>query len=233
MDRAREIVEMKTGGLVVWSRKDTHVVYRGCNYELTSRSSPKVYPSYIHGQTKSPDETNMVESVKSNNTSDMPSQNGNNNASTSTCIQEVHCSGSLNERETDRLLDGLESRFVDWWYPKPLPIDADLLPEVVPGFKPPFRLCPPYSSAKITDYELTFFRKLTKSLPVHFVLGRNRRLQGLAAAILKLWEKSLIAKIAIKFGVPNTDNESMANELKASLIDNLLFNICKFQDIID
>ncbi|XLS91530.1 hypothetical protein HN51_067538 [Arachis hypogaea] len=45
--------------------------------------------------------------------------------------------------------------------------------------------------------------------------GRNRRLQGLTAAILKLWEKSLIAKIAIKFGVPNTDNESMANELKA------------------
>ncbi|XLR20741.1 hypothetical protein S83_048653 [Arachis hypogaea] len=44
--------------------------------------------------------------------------------------------------------------------------------------------------------------------------GRNRRLQGLTAAILKLWEKSLIAKIAIKFGVPNTDNESMANELK-------------------
>ncbi|XP_057733671.1 chloroplastic group IIA intron splicing facilitator CRS1, chloroplastic-like [Arachis stenosperma] len=214
MDRAREIVEMKTGGLVVWSRKDTHVVYRGCNYQLTSRSSPKVYPRYIHGQTKSPYETNMVESVKSNNTSDMPSGNGNNNASTSTCIQEVHCSGSLYERETDRLLDDLGPRFVDWWYPKPLPIDADLLPEVVPGFKPPFRLCPPYSSAKITDYELTFFRKLAKPLPVHFVLGRNRRLQGLAAAILKLWEKSLIAKIAIKFGIPNTDNELMANELK-------------------
>ncbi|MED6217368.1 hypothetical protein PIB30_016992 [Stylosanthes scabra] len=171
MDRAREIVEMKTGGLVVW--------------------------------------------IKSNNTtSGMPSGNGNHNDSASTCIQEVSCSGLLYERETDRLLDGLGPRFVDWWYPKPLPVDGDLLPEVVPGFKPPFRQCPPYSSAKITDYELAYFRKLAKPLPVHFVLGRNRRLQGLAAAILKLWEKSLIAKIAIKFGVPNTDNESMANELK-------------------
>lgn len=47
--------------------------------------------------------------------------------------------------------------------------------------------------------------------------GRNRKLQGLAAAILKLWEKSLIAKIAVKFGVPNTNNEQMAYELKASL----------------
>ncbi|KAL4322427.1 hypothetical protein HN51_067539 [Arachis hypogaea] len=174
---------MKTGGLVVWSRKDTHVVYRGCNYQLTSTSSPKVYPLYIHGQTKSPYETNMVESFKSNNTSDMPSQNGNNNASTSTCIQEVHCSGSLYERETDRLLDGLGPRFVDWWYPKPLPIDADLFPEVVPGFKPPFRLCPPYSSAKITDYELTFFRKLAKPLPVLFVLGMLLDVGGLWSMI--------------------------------------------------
>lgn len=47
--------------------------------------------------------------------------------------------------------------------------------------------------------------------------GRNRGLQGLAAAILKLWQKSHTAKIAIKYGVPNTDNEVMANELKASL----------------
>lgn len=50
-----------------------------------------------------------------------------------------------------------------------------------------------------------------------FSVGRNRGLHGLAAAILKLWEKSHIAKIAVKWGVPNTDNEQMANELKASL----------------
>lgn len=49
--------------------------------------------------------------------------------------------------------------------------------------------------------------------------GRNRRLQGLATAILKLWEKSLIAKIAVKYGVPNTDNEKMANELKVGCIE--------------
>lgn len=43
------------------------------------------------------------------------------------------------------------------------------------------------------------------------------RLQGLAAAIINLWEKILIVKIAVKWGVPNTNNESMANELKVSL----------------
>lgn len=49
--------------------------------------------------------------------------------------------------------------------------------------------------------------------------GRNRGLQGLASAILKQWEKSLIAKIAVKYGIPNTDNEKMANELKVSLVE--------------
>ena len=39
-------------------------------------------------------------------------------------------------------------------------------------------------------------------------------MQGLAKAMVKLWEKSAIAKIAIKRGVQNTRNERMAEELK-------------------
>ncbi|KAJ6421409.1 hypothetical protein OIU84_028727 [Salix udensis] len=39
MNRARDIVEMKTGGLVVWTRKDIHVVYRGCNYQWKKNSN--------------------------------------------------------------------------------------------------------------------------------------------------------------------------------------------------
>jgi len=50
----------------------------------------------------------------------------------------------------------------------------------------------------------------------HSVSGRNRNLQGLAAAMLKLWEKCEIAKIAIKRGVQNTSSELMADELKVS-----------------
>jgi hypothetical protein len=79
--------------------------------------------------------------------------------------------GSLFERETDRLLDGLGPRFVDWWMRKPLPVDADLLPEVVKGFRSPSRLCPPRMRSKLKDDELTYLRKLAQSLPTHFVLG--------------------------------------------------------------
>jgi len=44
--------------------------------------------------------------------------------------------------------------------------------------------------------------------------GKNRGLGGLAAAIVKLWEKSEIVKIGVKRGVQNTSNERMAEELK-------------------
>lgn len=79
--------------------------------------------------------------------------------------------GSLYEREANRLLSGLGPRFIDWWWKKPLPVDADLLPEVVPGFKPPLRMCPTGERTKLTDDELTYLRKLARSLPTHFALG--------------------------------------------------------------
>jgi hypothetical protein len=49
--------------------------------------------------------------------------------------------------------------------------------------------------------------------------GRNRELHGLARAIVKLWETSAIAKIAIKRGVPNASNDRMAEELKVFLMN--------------
>ncbi|XP_020224527.1 chloroplastic group IIA intron splicing facilitator CRS1, chloroplastic isoform X2 [Cajanus cajan] len=218
MDRAREIVETKTGGLVVLTKKDFHVVYRGSNHQLTTKGSPSLRTNrYEMNRVESATKGGLCAVESNHSSSEMLTWNADHKDSISTGIQDMDTqlvNRSLYERETDRLLDGLGPRFIDWWMHKPLPVDADLLPEEVPGFQPPFRLCPPHSSAKLSDYELTYFRKLAYPLPTHFVLGRNKGLKGLAAAILKLWEKSLIAKIAIKYGVPNTDNEMMANELK-------------------
>ncbi|KAJ9540933.1 hypothetical protein OSB04_027439 [Centaurea solstitialis] len=203
MDRAREIVEIKTGGLVIWSKKDSLVIYRGCNYRET-RSS------FDGDQDPNSCETSYLGRVpflrdkfSINSTFDMVVKD-----------ETKVVQGSLYEREADRLLDGLGPRFIDWWMPKPLPVDADMLPEFVPGYKPPSRRCPMNARSKLTDNELTHLRKLAYPLPTHFVLGRNRNLQGLAAAILKLWEKCHIAKIAVKWGIPNTSNEQMASELK-------------------
>ncbi|KAI5392181.1 hypothetical protein KIW84_076825, partial [Lathyrus oleraceus] len=188
MDRAREIVETKTGGLVVWSKKDALVVFRGCNYQLTSKGSPKISTDYIPSQRTNFYERSEVQSatkadpslVDSNRTTnEILSRSADHNDSQSTDIHDVNyqpTSGSLYERECDRLLDGLGPRFLDWWMNKPLPVDADLLPEVVPGFEPPFRLCPPHTSVKLTDDELTYFRKISHPLPTHFVLDAIRSL---------------------------------------------------------
>ncbi|KAH6759971.1 hypothetical protein C2S51_016920 [Perilla frutescens var. frutescens] len=213
MDRAREIVELKTGGLVVWSNKDFLAVYRGHHYGSRSKNI------WIRKYNSASDQGYSSANMKYQSTTTVPrvTSDGSNPD------KLIHGKdgkwenlqmASLYEREADRLLDELGPRFVDWWMQKPLPVDGDLLPAVVPGFKTPFRLCPPFTSAKLTDAELTYLRKLARPLPTHFVLGRNRNHQGLAAAILKLWEKCHIAKIALKWGIPNTDNEQMANELK-------------------
>nr|CAB3453219.1 unnamed protein product [Digitaria exilis] len=53
--------------------------------------------------------------------------------------------------------------------------------------------------------------------------GRNREHQGLAAAMVKLWEKSTIAKIAIKRGIPNTCNDRMAEEIKVKLYKSSVY----------
>ncbi|CAH8316797.1 unnamed protein product [Eruca vesicaria subsp. sativa] len=168
MERAQEIIELKTGGLVVLSKKEFLVVYRGP-------------PSSERTSSKGQDEIS---------------------------------SSSLYEREGDRLLNGLGPRYMDWWMRRPFPVDADLLPEVVDGYRTPSRRCPPNTRAKLSDQELTYLRNIAQALPFHFVLGRNYGLQGLASAILKLWEKCVIAKIAIKWGALNTNNEEMAEELK-------------------
>ncbi|KAL5578493.1 hypothetical protein UlMin_020192 [Ulmus minor] len=55
--------------------------------------------------------------------------------------------------------------------------------------------------------EATALRRLVRFLPPHFALG-------LAVAMIKLWETSSIAKIALKHGVQLTTSERMAEELK-------------------
>lgn len=75
--------------------------------------------------------------------------------------------------EADRLLDGLGPRFTDWWGYEPLPVDADLLPAVVPGYRRPFRLLPYGVKPILTNDELTTLRRLGRPLPCHFALGKT------------------------------------------------------------
>lgn len=76
------------------------------------------------------------------------------------------------EAEYNALLDGLGPRFVEWWGTGIPPVDADLLPRVVPGYKTPYRLLPIGMRSRLTSAEMTDLRKIAKSLPSHFALGK-------------------------------------------------------------
>nr|GMC74030.1 CRM-domain containing factor CFM3, chloroplastic/mitochondrial [Ipomoea batatas] len=198
MKTAHQIVERRTGGLVVWRSGSVMAVYRGNNYlGPSSRAEPK------DREVSSSDK-----SVSNENKIFHPVEEKSNPI--------IHNkSMTAEEAEFNKLLDGLGPRFEDWWGTGILPVDADLLPPTVPGYKTPFRLLPTRMRPNLTNAEMTNLRKLAKSLPCHFALGRNRHHQGLAVAIIKLWEKSLIAKIAVKRGIQNTNNKLMSEELKA------------------
>ncbi|CAI5964290.1 unnamed protein product [Closterium sp. NIES-65] len=111
---------------------------------------------------------------------------------------------------------GLGPKVAGWERPGHAPVDADQLlgGAAAAGYRAPFRLVPYGVSSKLSNDEMTRLRHLARKLPPHFMLGRNRGLEGLAAAVVALWERSEVAKIGVKRGVQNTSNERMAEELK-------------------
>ncbi|XP_062232068.1 CRM-domain containing factor CFM3, chloroplastic/mitochondrial-like [Phragmites australis] len=212
MKTAHELVERRTGGLIIWRSGSVMVVYRGSNYKrplksqtLNGASSPVKEED---GALFIPDASSPAES--DNQGKDLAVQNANvsqlNMQNTDDMTEE--------ELEFNQMLDELGPRFVDWWGTGILPVDADLLPQTIPGYKTPYRLLPTGMRTTLTNTELTNLRKLARNLPCHFALGRNRNHQGLAEAIVKLWEKSLVVKIAVKRGIQNTNNKLMAEEIK-------------------
>lgn len=77
------------------------------------------------------------------------------------------------EDEVDKLLDSLGPRYEDWPGCDPLPVDADLLPGIVPGYLPPFRILPYGVRPSLGLREATSLRRLARVLPPHFALGMH------------------------------------------------------------
>ncbi|MQL77590.1 hypothetical protein Taro_010002 [Colocasia esculenta] len=218
MKTAHEIVERRTGGLVIWRSGSVMVVYRGSSYKWSERSK------FVDGENNPMKVSHGIDSLivpdvssstKSSVVNDKSLVSLTSEMSEQSCIDNDHVENMTEEeQEYNLLLDDLGPRFLDWWGTGLLPVDADLLPQHIPGYRPPFRLLPTGMRSRLTNAEMTNLRKLARKLPSHFALGRNRNHHGLAAAIVKLWEKSLVVKIAVKRGIQNTNNKLMAEELK-------------------
>ncbi|KAK1698941.1 hypothetical protein QYE76_015638 [Lolium multiflorum] len=212
MKTAHELVERRTGGLIIWRAGSVMVVYRGNNYTRPVKSQT---PDGTSSPRKAEDSTLFIPDASGTGEDDNQPK-GLTAQRDNVSRLDIHNTDDMTEDELEfnQMLDELGPRFVDWWGTGILPVDADLLPQVIAGYKAPFRLLPTGMRTSLTNTELTNLRKLARNLPCHFALGRNRNHQGLAAAIVKLWEKSLVVKIAVKRGIQNTNNKLMSEEIK-------------------
>ncbi|KAI3995714.1 hypothetical protein MKX01_020787 [Papaver californicum] len=201
----------KTGGLVIWHSGSSISLYRGVSYELASEHHQK-------GQIQRPsnvDNTYYAPIAESSSRHQIQHVSDLNAQLDKVCseVGEISTVKPVPEvkyeHEIDKILDGLGPRYPDWPGPKPLPVDADLLPGVVPGYKPPYRILP--YGVRSND---TALRRLARVVPPHFAVGRSRQHHGLAMAMVKLWESSSVAKIALKRGVQLTTSERMAEDIK-------------------
>ncbi|XP_021291444.1 CRM-domain containing factor CFM3A, chloroplastic/mitochondrial [Herrania umbratica] len=216
MKRMHEILERKTGGLVIWRSGTSVSLYRGVSYEVPSVHLNKQI--YKRNETL----TYALPSV-SDKTKDLSTLGSHKDVVSPQANSETAAEGNKDteslpeiryEDEVDKLLEGLGPRYTDWPGCNPLPVDADLLPGIVPGYHPPFRVLPYGVRSSLGLKEATSLRRLARVLPPHFAIGRSRQLQGLAVAMITLWEKSSIAKIALKRGVQLTTSERMAEDIK-------------------
>ncbi|KAF7048899.1 hypothetical protein CFC21_057552 [Triticum aestivum] len=199
-----EILERKTGGLVIWRSGTSVSLYRGVAYDVpeTTKGTNRTWQDVgMKSSIKGPPIPSSLPNEKVNS---MQDSNGGlvSNTEKEETIETVP--EIKYEEEIDRLLDELGPRYSDWPGSNPLPVDADLLPSTVPGYKPPFRVLPYGVRRSLSRKDTTNLRRL----------GRSRQLQGLAAAMVKLWERSSIAKIALKRGVQLTTSERMAEDIK-------------------
>ncbi|KAA0049302.1 hypothetical protein IC582_012634 [Cucumis melo] len=218
MKRMHEILERKTGGLVIWRSGTSVSLYRGVSYELPEapQFNKRIYKRNEITALPRTGASTIVPSESSSHRNVYSLQQKKEETS----IEDEQCSEQLTkvqvnyEDEVNKLLDGLGPRYTDWPGLDPLPVDADMLPGVVPDYEPPFRILPYGVRSSLGVKEATALRRLARRLPPHFALGRNRQLQGLAVAMAKLWERSSIAKIALKRGVQLTTSERMAEEIK-------------------
>lgn len=178
--------QRNTGGLVIWRSGSNIILYRGADYKYpyfftdnnSSHNSSSGFSPDINTDGGVNGKIGMSSQV--NKAVESPVHTTCTPVSRPPLVQGVGLPNrvrfqlpgeALLAEEVDKLLEGLGPRFTDWWGYDPLPVDADLLPAIVPGYRRPFRLLPYGVKPKLTNDEMTTLRRLGLPLSCHFVLG--------------------------------------------------------------
>ena len=145
--------------MVIWRSGTSVSLYRGIDYDDGMKPSVKGSPS---------SSLRPAEKVDS-------AQDSNGTLIANTGKEEIveQAPEIKYEDEIDKLLDELGPRYTDWPGSDPLPVDADLLPATIPGYKPPFRVLPYSVRPSLSRRDMTNLRRLARGLPPHFALGNS------------------------------------------------------------
>lgn len=156
---------------MVWRSGSSIVLYRQLNYNLpcvqkfAQQNQDNVNTVHHSEGVENHAQVRVNEFIRTNDRAILDSTNYLKNLSEEEYMELI----DLNE-----LLDELGPRFKDWSGRQPLPVDADLLPGVVPGYKTPFRLLPHGIRPGLGDKEMTNIRRLARTMAPHFALGMWR-----------------------------------------------------------
>lgn len=152
---------------MIWRSGTSVALYRGVGYvDPSLRLSKQIYK-----KNGIPDEPSSLTADSSSNQlgKDTPHSDVENAEKDNTNVEPLP--EVKYEDEVDKLLDSLGPRYTDWPGAGPLPVDADLLPGFISGYKPPFRILPYGVRSNLGLKEATALRRLSRVLPPHFALG--------------------------------------------------------------
>lgn len=156
---------------MVWRSGSSIVLYRGITYKLPcvelytkmNRAEENAVHHSVHVGSGSDARVSMKETVGT-----IESFNGDSAAE---CLKDMSEEELMELSDLNNLLDELGPRFEDWTGREPLPVDADLLPAMVPGYKTPFRLLPYGVRPCLSNNEMTVLRRHARRMAPHFALG--------------------------------------------------------------
>ena len=150
---------------MIWRSGRSIVLYRGMNYNLRCVQSYAKTAEIDSSEKAGDADTDVPSSVVRNL---QKSSADSVNRSTSIAISSQETKETF---DIDSFLDQLGPRYRDWSGRNPIPVDADLLPGLVPGYKPPFRQLPYRTKISLKDKEMTALRRLARQTTPHFALG--------------------------------------------------------------
>lgn len=155
---------------MIWRSGSSIVLYRGMTYKL-----PCVQSYAKHADTDSSHKTFSSSESSTNGAAVTNKTNGfvkvSNPPDVSTTFFANSSKGSAESYDVDSFLDQLGPRYKDWSGCNPFPVDADMLPGVVPGYTPPFRLFPYKTRRALKNRQMTSLRRLARTMSPHFALG--------------------------------------------------------------